>query len=518
MISIYVTTDARSRLAGLMQPLNGWNNVVHVESGQEITPSHIAESPWHIVVADHGMWLPLSWDDSAPPYIFPQPMSLTPASFVGFLNYLSGDYDKALHSLTDQPIIYAEMKEAVAIATGNIGALNTDRRIEPTNLPAANSFETYRLLHNHAIFLHYGLPPGTTPEQIDAAYRQAVALAPSAIYRAFTIRNQAIFTSENQDPDRAIGLLNAALKQVSGQRVEYALRHNLAHIAVNKAEEEQDPLQAVNAKGAVLDLLVWFQTNHKPVQTALLLQDASRAAHIEGAFAEALNYANRAIDLLKEQQLEELLGNAQLGKGRLLLQWAQNGQQQVYVEAANTLVMASGHFSKDHHPAIFADIQQLLGVAWATFPDAGKANSLEFIQKSQAAFEQALAYFQKDTHPAQYGQVNRQYGHAHVRWHKVQGADHLQLAMACFNKVLSVLPAATKPEQRAEALMEILQAVITATDERPGLTVGAVNELVLMVQAAEQLTSQPKVVKQARQHLSHLLKLAKQLSHTKPKQ
>jgi len=508
MISIYVTTDARSRLAGLLQPLNGWNNVVQIESGQELTHSHIAESPWHVVVAERGMWLPLSWDDTAPPYIFPQPLSLTPDCFVGFLNYLAGDYSKALQAVAKHPLVYAEMKEAVAIATGNVSALNTDK-MELNSLPAASGFETYRLLHNHAVFLHYGLPQGTTPAMIDAAYKQAVQLAPSSIYRAFTIRNHAIFLSENQQAELATDLLHLALKQVSSQRVEQALLHNLNHIMADKAEAERDVALAQQAKENILKQLTWFQANNKPVQVALLLQDACRLANVEGSFAEALNYVNRAIDIFAEQGLEELLGNARLLKGRLLLAWANQENPAMYTEAAQVLVQSGKSFSSDHHPAIYADVQHLLAVAWASASLQQVPTGQQTVAKAKAAFEETLRYYTQAKDPERYGNIHKDYGMAYASWPAPEGGSHLQVAIGHFRNALAVLPAATHATKRADTLIAVLEACQDMALYQTAQMATQLDELVLMAQEVETLTDNPEHVRQARMHLSSLLKLAK---------
>lgn len=133
-----------------------------------------------------------------------------------------------------------------------------------------------------------------------------------------------------------------------------------------------DPNLLETLKNTLWEVLQHYKKQERFLEEALLLVDAAQVANYAESFPEALGYINRAVDILRKEEMPELLAQAQYRKGILLYTWAKKDNPQFFKGALESFQEALKVFSKAETPDVFADIHQYLGVIYAEIPDEVK--------------------------------------------------------------------------------------------------------------------------------------------------
>lgn len=103
-------------------------------------------------------------------------------------------------------------------------------------------------------------------------------------------------------------------------------------------------------KQTLWEVLQYYERGQNYIQTALLLIDASQIANYSDSFSESLGYISRAVQLLEQENVPELVANAQYRKATLLYTWAQNGNPQFFRPAMDAYQQAVKVFTKENTP------------------------------------------------------------------------------------------------------------------------------------------------------------------------
>ena len=259
-------------------------------------------------------------------------------------------------------------------------------------------------------------------------------------------------------------------------------------------------------KKTLWEVLQHYQKQGRSLEEALILVDAAQVANYAESFAESLGYLNRAVDILRKEQVPELLAQAQYRRGILLYTWAKKDNPQFFRGALESFQEALKVFTRDETPDVFADIQQYLGVIYAEIPDEVKKKSI-WAGISSGSFQQALQYFTKEAYPYEYAMVCNNYASALTKYPAAVHSDNLEKALFYYTEALEVRTAADWPLERAVTLLNFVETSWYLNLEGNGSNRSLFEQMVANAQEAQQLTTDPAIIAEAQSQLQKLAEL-----------
>jgi tetratricopeptide (TPR) repeat protein len=134
---------------------------------------------------------------------------------------------------------------------------------------------------------------------------------PNGEHYAFTARQYAIFLTDLGDLLQAEHLLQDAIKTALSDDALPELKAVLCGVWMKKLVAPYDLALLDTLKNTLWEVLQHYQKQGRKVEEALLLVDAAQVANYSESFAEALGYIGRAVDILRNEEMPELLAQAQ---------------------------------------------------------------------------------------------------------------------------------------------------------------------------------------------------------------
>ncbi len=500
MLSIFAKTDLFDTLNTFIADENRLEELVQLVDIEIFKPFLSSLS---IVVEGNEMNFPVDWNNALPPYLLPHHISFTKENFLGVIFGKLSNLEKSADYLGGKNPLYHDLSLAFAIQNE---ALITDEMLRAT-LQKENDFEIYRQAHNQAIAIHYGaVEKVVTFETLCQYYEAAIQLAPTPEYLAFTSRQYVTLLLDAQYFEQAEKTIEKSLNTKPSQTAEFSLKSLLTQVLMARVYVPYDWKLIAQIKGLVWETLQYFEEQKNYWEVALLLIDASEIANISQSYSESLGYINKSIALLDQENLTQLLGNAQIRKGTLLYTWAQNGNPQFYKGALKAYQEALKIYKKEEVPETFAEIHHQLGIIYSEMPDEPQKQQI-WAAMSAKSFGEALACFTKASYPYEYAMVCNNYANALTKFPTGLRTDNYQQATALYIEALQIRTA-DLPYERAITLLNYLEAQwFMAQDEDKVSTKDKLKIWESMKQKAEEvllLVEDNTLRQEARGHLEKL--------------
>ncbi|MBC6995107.1 hypothetical protein QWY85_05255 [Neolewinella lacunae] len=493
MLTIYSPTKYHADLAAVIAREERLGELVRLVDYLEERP---VPSALNLVVRDDAIHPLLDWFDVLPPYLLAEKLPLTPAYLLALLFARLNNYERVYHYLADldpalnhELDVYNRLQHGLTIDPGDLGS-------------SLEHFDEYRLMHNHAVVRHYGVEKADH-EQTKYFYLEALELAPSPEYRAYTARQFGTLLMDLGEVADAIRVLQVGLASAESPEGKTALRHTLCQARMQTVAEPFDQALLTTLKEDLWQVLQTYERQNRPLETALILLDAGTICHYDKSWSEGLGYLSRAIGLLEGLEVPELLADAFLRKGTLLFSWAQSGNPQFYRKAAEALHQAARTFTRERSPLIYADIQQHLGLIYAEVPDEAKKKGM-WAAVSSTAFQEAMTILTKEAHPQQYATVCNHYGNALIKYPAAKLTDNVEKALYFYQEALQLRPAATMPRERSLTLLNYLEGQWQLGMPEDAFDAARVAEMQAKAEEIIAISPDPSLVEEARNHLDKL--------------
>lgn len=493
-MTTYLTlaTDEPARIQAILDAQFRLNEVVQVVA--------LADASSAGLVSQNGaIERPLDWAQQFPPVLLPKPLALTPDNLLA-LTYLHLDNWESVyeHMRHDRPL---------ADALDLLNRLQSDVSIElppaPVNgFSGSGAFDTYRRWHNRAVAAHYG-NSDATEETLVHAYEAALRHAPDAEHRAFTAKHYATLLADGGQLERADALLTEHTTDGLSADARIELLAVQSGIWLQQLTVPYDADRLTRTKDALWQVLQHYETGHRPAQVGLLLLDAAQVANFQNSFAEALGYVTRAVNLFRQEELPELLANAQYRKGVLLYTWAQNGSPQFYRPAMEAYQEALKLFTQQNAPAVFAEIQHHLGVIYAEIPDEAKKKSI-WAAVSSSSFKHALDYYTKAEFPYEYATICNHFANALTKYPPAAKSDNYVKAINLYREALTIRTAEQYPYERALTILNYLEAGWYVGEDDPQNQQALHDDLVRKAGEVRTLVADEALWQEAQGHLNRL--------------
>lgn len=376
MLTIFATTNLHPQLQQTIEQEDRLSELVSIE---DIALHQQAIGP-HLLVDAEGIHIPYAWDQSLPPYRFPNSVSFSSQVLLGLIFHILGNDQKSWEYLQDQEVYHV------------IAQQNRLRYGQPVLVEPLRGTPDARALHNQAVLQHYGGQAfGEAGQNPAKLYQQAAALSNVPEEKAFSLRELATIYLDHAMLTEAEASLQQAMHPALPPIAHNTLKLLQIKIWMQQLSVPYDEALLQKLKHQLWEVLTYFEKHQDSIQVGLLLLDAIHIAQISDSFAEALGYAKRAIDIFEEAGLPELAANAHLKKGTLLYAWAQNGNPQFYRPAVESYQKAVLVFNRENAPGVYADIQHHLAVLYSEMPADNKKRSV-WAGVAASAFEEALRY------------------------------------------------------------------------------------------------------------------------------
>lgn len=479
------------------------NEVVSVKKMTEINDNTDHN---YLIVKENGIYLPIDWNNESPPFLLPYPVLFTPNNLLAVVYTKLDNYEMAYPKAEENPLLLRDIDLLNCIQQGVSVAI-------PTTPEAFNSaFEEYRFWHNTAIMAHYAdLTHFVHYSLTRRYYERAFDLAPNDEFRAFTGKHWATLLLDADELTQADQLLANCVAFAISDEAKYELMSVQYGVWLKQLVVPYDAALLEKIKNTLWEVLQYYERQQNHLQTALLLIDASQVANLSNSFAESLGYISRAIQLLDDEAIPELLANAQYRKGTLLFTWASNGNPQFYRPAMEAYQQALRVFNKETTPEVFAEIQHHLGVIYSEVPDEIKVKSV-WAAVSVSSFKEALSYFTRETNPYEHARVCNNYANALTKYPEARLADNYGKALVFYRQALEIRTADEYPYERALTILNFLEAAwqVSVPDEAQQRQLfEEMNERALEI---KNLTTDPKLTVEANNHLLKMIELKTAIS------
>lgn len=495
MLSIFTPSQHFDALRQLIDAEPRLGEVVAVKDLAQIGTS---ADKHFLVVKDKAIWLPLDWPNAAPPLLFASPMEYTPAHLLAMVFTKLSNFERAYEVAALNPSLLEDIDTLNCIQHGVA--------IQVPEPPShfENPFEEYRFWHNAAVIGHYAeLSQFVHYSVVRRYYERAFDLAPNDEYRAFTGKHWATLLLDADELASADALLHDCVGFAISEEAKIELMSVQYGVWMKQLSAPYDLTLLEKVKKTLWEVLQHYERSQQSVQVALLLIDASQIANYADSFAESLGYISRAIQLLEQEQLPELVANAQYRKATLLYTWAQNGNPQFYRPAMDAYQQAVRVFTKENAPEVFAEIQHHLGVIYSEIPDDAKVKSV-WAAVSVGSFKEALSYFRLETHPYEYARVCNSYANALTKYPEARLSDNYAKALEFYREALLVRTAYEYPYERALTILNFLEAAWQVSVPEPERQRQLLEEMNALAHELPQLIADPQLLTEAQLHLQKL--------------
>lgn len=498
MITLFTPSELLLEVQQIIDTEPRLNELVTVADLLEQRPE---PSAYHIILRPKtGILQPVDWYNVLPPYLLPEETEGTAHNLLGLVFAKLGNYEKAYEYLHDNQVLLNDVDI--------INCLQNGIPVDTNRLTSDFSpFEEYRFCHNSAILHHYAASENSfDADKTRYFYREALNSAPNGEYYAFSARQYAIFLTDLSELLQAEHLLQDAIKTALSDDAIPELKAVLCGVWMKKLVLPYDLDLLDNLKKTLWEVLQHYQKQQRKVEEALLLVDAAQVANYSESFAESLGYINRAVDILRAEEMPELLAQAQYRRGILLYTWAKNDNPQFFKGALDSFQSALKVFTREETPDVFADIHQYLGVIYAEIPDEVKKKSI-WAGISSASFQQALHYFTREEHPYEYAMVCNNYANALTKYPEAVHSDNREKALFYYAEALEIRTAEEWPLERAVTLLNYVETSWYLNLSGNGSNRALFEQMLEHAQEAAQLTDDPAIIKEAQAQLEKLEEL-----------
>jgi tetratricopeptide (TPR) repeat protein len=501
MITIYSDKKQRVAIEKIIQSEYRLSELVTVKDWENAEPE---PSAYVLIVRDEGIAQMRDWYNENPPYLLPDIMKFQPEVLLGIVFFLLENYEKTGYYLSiKHPDLYAETDAAQRLKIGiEIGKdfFETD--------PESDG-EMYREAHNLAVCSHYG-SVNLSYEDLKKQYQYALEKAINGEDRAFTGKHFALLLADWGEYEESEKLLEALLQTHISQHALIYLKNGQNRVWMELLSAPYDKVLLEKLKSQTWEVLQYFEKHDRKTDIALTLIDASQIANFADSFSESLGYINRAIDILKPENVPELLGNALLRKGTLLYTWAKNGNPQFYKGALETYQDTLKIFTRQTAPAVFAEIHHYLGVIYSEIPDEVKKRSI-WAAVSSSSFEEALKFYNKTDFPYQYAMICSSFGNALTKYPLSMKTDNYEKALHFYNESLSIRTPEKYPYERALTLLNYLEASWEAGNVNEDFGRIRFQDMMDKVLEIKDLVADESLLAEAENHERKLYQLAENL-------
>ncbi|MEM6726193.1 MAG: hypothetical protein AAF598_19270 [Bacteroidota bacterium] len=499
MLSIYVTTKHVQTVTAQINSIDRLNELVEI-----VQADYIPENTHQLAfgVSEDQFYFPLDWGQFGPPYLLPSAIEVKGDLLLGIVFGLLGNLEVAAQYCGAEPNLFIELELR--------NQLQVQELIKPSDIHflidhqvGQSGPEQHRLAHNISTILHFGhLQVEVNVEELAASYEAALGHSTDNEAKAFTAWQFSGLLNDLGHRKAAEQILLDHMEESLADPARYALQAALIRCWMDQLTVPYNTELMDNLKSGIWETLKYFESVGRLADAGILYLDAAHIANVSESFTESLGYVQKAIGYFQGQGLPELIGHAQMHKGRLMYAWAQNGNPQFFKPATEAYHEALKVFTKEAAPDVFAEIQHQLGLLYAEMPAEVKKKSI-WAGVSNSSFLEALEYYNSVDYPYEYAMICNNYGNALCKFPQAIHSDNYEKALFYYQESLNHRDASF-PIERALTLLNFLEASWNVSNQNEQFNVERYQDMHKKVNEILSLVGDGEIREEAQKHMEML--------------
>lgn len=490
MLTILTKTNLRHTVETSINSIDRLDELVDI-----VTDEGSLESTNKIVVvSEELMNAALDWNDTEPPYLFPE-IGFSQQNLLAMVFYKLGNHQRAFEFVSENSPFYKHLLIATHLQFGY--EINEDMQ----------AFAKATSQHNHCIVEHYGnLQSRLDTNALKAIYTKALADAPNDELRLFTIKHFVNLLLDSNAYAEAEKILRLAIQKAISDESQNAMNTLLATTLMAQLKMPYDSEALAEIQELQQSSIAFYDEKELKVNAGLVLIDASEIANFQEDFIGSKNYINKAILYFKEADIPEFLGEAGLRKATLLYTWSKNGSPQYYKPAINAFQDTLKVFKRDTHPQKFADVHHNLALIYSEIPVSPEEKPI-WTAFCASSFKEVLAFYTKEKYPYEFAMASHNYATALMNFPEAKLHNNLDKAFGLFEDALSIRTEKDYPFERALTLLNQLELYWLMHNENEASELKRYNHMVEKATSIAEMVNDDNLIEQANQHLDQLKNL-----------
>ncbi|MCI2228249.1 hypothetical protein MC378_03650 [Polaribacter sp. MSW13] len=490
MITILTTTNFENQIQQVVSSIDRLNELVIVVTETDT----VNFDDKKIIVKNNLIQTQLDWNDTEPPYIFPN-IPFSSEDLLALIFYKLGNHQKAFQFISEKNKIYHHLLIATHL---QFGYTITNEQI---------NFLKKTSLHNLAIAYNFGdLETKVDKTTLQNIFEEALKNAQTNSLKLFSTKHYVNLLLDNGLYKDAEKLINSVKSKANSNEEKNALNHLLVNALMPQITVPYDIENLKSILNLQLNSISYYQSINLTVNAGLLLIDASEIASYLKDYIQAKDLINKAILYFKEAEIPEFLGEATLQKAILLYTWSKNGNPQYYKPAINTFQNALKVFKRDTHPQKFANIHHNLALIYSEIQVSEKEKAI-WTAFCASSFKEALEFYNKEQFPYENAMISHNYATALMGFPEAKLHNNLKKAFDLFEQALNIRTSKEYPFERALTLLNQLELYWLIHNETEK---DEVKNYEIMLQKANEvikLVTDNELIEKANNHKKELKKL-----------
>ena len=490
MLTILTKTNNETIIKSIIHSIDRLNELVEI-----VTNENLAQSSNKIlVISDNLISASLDWNDTEPPYLFPE-LSFSKENLLGIIFYKLGNHQKAFEFISEENPVYNHLLIATHLQFG----------YDITEDMCA--FVELGSLHNRCIIEQYGtIKLRRDVIALKTLYAEAIANAPNDELRLFTIKHFVNFLLDTNAYAEAEKVLRLAIPRAISSESKNAINTQLASVLMAQLKVPYNLDSLAEIQELQQSSITFYEERELKVNAGLILVDASEIANFQEDFIDSKNYINKAILYFKEADIPEFLGEAGLRKATLLYIWSKNGSPQYYKPAINAFQDTLKVFKRDTHPQKFAEIHHSLALIYSEIPVSSEEKPI-WTAFCASSFKDVLGFLTKEQYPYEYAMASHNYATALMNFPEAKLHNNLDKAFGLFEDALTVRTINEYPFERALTLLNQLELYWLMHNENEKAEKKKYNQMVEKATSITEIIDDEDLKERANQHLNQLKNL-----------
>ena len=495
VLTILTTTNAKNVIETIIHSIERLNELVDIE----LNANQLDKTNKILVVSEKSINASLDWNDTEPPYLFPE-IVFSEKNLLAMVFYKLGNHQKAFEFVTEENSFYNHLLIATHLKFGY--DISGDMQ----------AFAKATSQHNNCIIEQYGnIKSRCDANILKTLYTEAFSNAANDELRLFTIKHFVNFLLDSNAYSEAEKVLRLSIPKAISEESKNAVNSLLATALMSQLKLPYNKNRLVAIQELQQKSIAFYEERELKVNAGLLLIDASEIANFQGDFISSKNFINKAILYFKEADIQEFLGEAGLRKATLLYTWSKNGSPQYYKPAINAFQDTLKVFKRDTHPQKFADIHHNLALIYSEIPVSVEEKPI-WTAFCASSFKEVLAFYTKEKYPYEYAMASHNYATALMNFPEAKLHNNLDKAFGLFEDALSVRTVKEYPFERALTLLNQLELYWLMHNEDEEAEKEKYHQMLEKATSIIKIVDDKNIIEQANQHLNQLKDLKTILS------
>lgn len=488
MLTIWTTTSFIDIIQKDINSIERLDELVEVADSKSTKK---AQGKW-ITVEDNKIVLPLNWNDTEPPYIFPG-INYTTGNLLALVFYKIGNHQKSFEFISNKDELFTHLLLATHLQFGYEISNDNLVLLEKTSI------------HNLAVVYAYGnLTIDIEKQHIQNAFEYALKSSALDSTKLFTVKHYANFLMDNHlHKDAEMLIRSIKNKAISDEEIN-AINELLATSMTAQVSVPYDKVKLDEILSLQIHCIEFYENHELKIKAGLVLLDASEIANFQGDYVQSKELINKAILYFKEENIDGLLGEAAFRKATLLYAWSKNGNPQYYKPAINAFQDTLKIFKRDTHPQKFADIHHNLALIYSEIQVSEEEKAI-WAAFCASSFKEVLAFYKKEKFPYEFAMACHNYATALMSFPQAKLHSNLDKAFGLFEDALQIRAKSKYPFERGLTLLNQLELYWMLYGDSLGLeTIKKMHEKASEI---KHLVSEPELLEKAQKHLNEIEKL-----------